>query len=113
MEKYIKKTKENTNIPEWCLHVLKKIQEKFNDRNINLDVMKSSFNIPIVTSDKYPYCFDAIKVVQRTFIPYGWKCIMTHYERRENKETNKVGHGYVFTFSRIVPIFDPTSDMPF
>lgn len=113
MGKYIKHDKTNTNIAKVSLCLLEKLNEKFKSKDIDLSSRDCTFSIPIVTPEEYPYCHDAIVAVQRGYKALGWKCLMTHYARRENKETKNVAHGFVFTFSKLKEIKQIGDNLPF
>lgn len=101
MDNYVNKNAANIGIAELSLCLLNKLNEKFKEKDIDLNKRDNTFSIPIVTPATCPYCHEAIVAVQRSYKAFGWNCRMTHYTRRENMETKEIAHGFVFTFSKI------------
>ena len=76
---YSKNTKGNTNFVETNLFFLKEIDKKMKLRNWTRE---SDNNISIsLLTNKHPYCWDSINLIQKRLSDSKWECKMTHFLR--------------------------------
>lgn len=92
MEHYIKRTKENTNIIEMSIFLLKNINEKLKAKGWSRHLQKNDF--VLINTNKYPYCWDVIKLIQKYLSDENWECKLTHYLSRDNM------YSYTFNLNR-------------
>lgn len=89
MSEYIKKTKLNTNVAEMALFILKEINEKLKAKGWSRCLQNNDF--VFVKTDKFPYCWDVIKLIQKHLSDDKWECKMTHYV--------KTNDAYLYTWN--------------
>ena len=76
---YTKNTKYNTKFVETNLFFLTEINKKIKLKNWKRDG-DTNCTISMLT-DKYPYCWDSIKLIQKTLSDDKWDCKMTTFLR--------------------------------
>lgn len=98
MAEYVKRTKENTDYPNANLWFVKNIKDKLASKNWNrLSSIKDE--IVVLISDDYPYCYDTISLISKTFSDSRWEFKMTKYEMQDNPSTYKKNpKWYVYTW---------------
>ena len=69
MGEYKKITKTDINMPKYCLFFIKEIQEAIDETNFD---EYGGLELTLTTS-KYPYCYDALKLVVKTFTKKGFQ----------------------------------------
>lgn len=93
------------------LESLKSIFHDFKETGVNLEDRMCQFSLPVVlVGEQYVYCYESVRMVEKTFRPYGWVCKMTGYKRKENPLDNSLEYWYTYSFSRQVT---PNDDLPF
>jgi hypothetical protein len=68
MGEYKKTTIDDINIPQYCLFFIETIQDEINKTDFE---EYDTVELEIITS-KYPYCYDALKLVVKTFTRKGF-----------------------------------------
>lgn len=101
-------------VRDLSLKLLNIINRNLQRREIDLSINVCQFSLPVVVEgERFQYLHDGIKLVEKTFKPYGWNCKMTHYTRKDGDEGDEQPEfWYTFTFTRNKkPI--PCDDLPF
>lgn len=80
----------DTNIMEMSLFFAKKINEKLEAKGWNRSLQKDDF--VFINTDKYGYCWDSVRLLQKYFSDDKWECRMTHYVKTEGL------YSYTFSF---------------
>ena len=93
MSKYVKRTFENTNVIDMSIFMLKSIKENLDAKGWNRSLLNGE--IVRVSSSEYPYCWDAIKLIQKHLSDDVWECKMTSFL----KTTNNTNY-YTWSFKR-------------
>ena len=76
---YTKNTKANTNFIETNLYFLTEINKKLKIKNWDREG-DTNCTVSMLT-DKHPYNWDSIKLIQKSLSDKKWECKMTHFLR--------------------------------
>ena len=77
MGEYKKITKKDIDFPNYCFFFIKEIKESLDEYDVN-DV-GDELTLELTTS-KYPYCYDALELVARTFKRLKYSMSTTAYK---------------------------------
>ena len=77
-----KKTKFNTNFIETNLYFLTEINKRLKDKNWTRESNESC--VVAMVTDKYPYCWDSISLIQKRLSDNKWDVKMTNFQRSQN-----------------------------
>lgn len=101
---YKKITKNDINLPQYCLYFIEVIQNELN----KTDFDEYEELVLTVETSRYPYCYDAFELITRTFERKGyWMQIPTF--KTEKDDDGKKTYRYKFNIKEITY----KNDLPF
>lgn len=89
-----KKTKYNTLFKETNLYFLKEIKNRLESKNWSKQSMGTYY--VCMATEKYPYCWDSISLIEKRLSINGWQCKMTNFYKSE-----KGVNSYTWRFVRV------------
>lgn len=93
MGKYVKRTFENTDVVGMSIFFLKNIHENLSAKGWNRSLTMGE--TVRITTEKYPYCWDSIKLIQKHLSDEKWECKLTSFLKTEQNI-----YQYTWTFKK-------------
>ena len=103
-KEYKKITKEDVNLPEYCLFFIESIQKEIDDTDFE---EYTELELTVDTSE-YPYCYDAFELVVKTFSRKGFYTRVPTFTTSRNENGKKV-----WTYKWLIREINNCDDLPF